>query len=59
MKYQVILIKMSNDLKQYEDCCVAYEGENYSIAKATEYRCNAATGRWKGFDFTFAELREV
>ncbi len=60
MKYQVVLIQMSEDLREITDEKVIYEGSNKAIARATEYRCNGQEiNTYKGFRYTFAEFREI
>ena len=59
MKYQVVLFQMSEDRREILDTKVAYEGNNKSIARAVEYRCNGGNiNTYNGFRYTFAEFRE-
>ena len=60
MKYQVVLFQMSEDCREILDTMVAYEGNNKSIARAIEYRCNGDNiNTYKGFRYSFAEFRET
>jgi len=59
MKYQVVLFQMSEDCREILDTMVAYDGNNKSIARAIEYRCNGGKiNTYKGFRYSFAEFRE-
>ena len=59
MKYQVVLIQMSEDCRELLDEMVVYEGTNKAIARATEYRYNKSESNMcKGFRYSFAEFRE-
>ena len=60
MKYQVVLIQMSEDCRVFIDEMVVYEGTNKSIARATEYRYNGRSNTTcNGFRYAFAEFREL
>lgn len=60
MKYQVVLIQMSDDCREFIDEMVVYEGTNKAIARATEYRYNGQeSNTCKGFRYSFAEFREI
>lgn len=59
MKYQVVLIKMSEDNRKVLAEKVVYNGTNKAIARATEYRYNGNVKSSKGFNYSFAEFREI
>ena len=59
MKYKVVLFQMSEDCREILNTMVAYEGNNKSIARTIEYRCNGGNiNTYKGFRYSFAEFRE-
>ena len=60
MKYQVILIQMSEDKRQYLDDKVVYEGNNKKHARGMEYYLNSNDIKdHEGFQYTFCEFREL
>ena len=60
MKYQVVLIQMSEDKRQYLAEKVVYEGDNQKHARGMEYYLNSNDiMEHEGFKYTFAEFREV
>lgn len=60
MKYQVVLIQMSEDCREYLDSKVVYEGFNREKAREIEYSFQGQEENvHEGFRYSFAEFREV
>ena len=60
MKYQVVLIQMSEDNREYIADKVVYEGYNQKKAREIEYSFQGQEENiHEGFRYTFAELREL